>query len=748
MKRAQRKVVEKLIRSGPKNPAENAQVAQFLQFMLQDRRLQQAADILKKASDRVFDFPQSAHLAAVVFFEIEEFSKAADCMRRCVNSVPNDPVLLNDFGQILKAAGLMGEAISSYRKAVSLRPDYTDALSNLGNALVATNDLEAAEQAYTRAESINPDAPRILYNLGNLRLKQCRYAEAKQHFEKSRSLGYANDDVEVNLANCHLELGNWSRVDEILSPLIERAAPSPLALATAAILADQRRQYDFRDELVERCLATGAMLPIALLMKGSTLAKAGNLDELKQLAEPFNLKGSDKAQFEAYLYFACQNGCHWGPEQTDLSLRIDQAIRDFPSVPVEAPLQTTSRTDDPEATLLSARASVSKLEAISNTFAPLALHKNERPPKLRVGYVSYDFKDHAISHLVAPMFAMHSRTTFEIVGFAMNADDGSDYRRTVHKGCDEFFDLSSMGGLDAASKIADQNIDVLIDLNGHTKGNRLDIFVYRPAPVTITWLGFPGTSGTSFIDYVVVDRVVCDDVISRQMSEKPIYLPKTYQFAADYETSERMSKIDAGLPSSAVVLSCMNQAYKIEKAAFQAWMDLMRSHPDTVLWLLDQGSIVRNNLRSFAEVTGISSERIIFAERVSKNEHLKRLSAADLALDTLTYNGHTTTRDCINAGVPLVTVKGRHFPSRVSASLLESHGLDELVTSGLTEYLKLANDLLDDKEKLEKQKERVLTHARTHRISMETCVQDLEKGIQKAWGNYFAGRAPEEIIVN
>ena len=174
----------------------------------------------------------------------------------------------------------------------------------------------------------------------------------------------------------------------------------------------------------------------------------------------------------------------------------------------------------------------------------------------------------------------------------------------------------------------------------------------------------------------------------------------------------------------------------------------MRAHPETCLWLLDQGQIVRQNIHFFAEAAGVSSERILFAERVSKNEHLKRLSAADLALDTLTYNGHTTTRDCITAGVPVVALEGRHFPSRVSSSLLKSHGLSELVTETLAEYAHLADRLLGDPGTLEQQKKRVLEHARTHRITIETFVRDLEKGIKKAWENHSAGDAPATITLS
>jgi len=357
---------------------------------------------------------------------------------------------------------------------------------------------------------------------------------------------------------------------------------------------------------------------------------------------------------------------------------------------------------------------------------------------IRIGYLSYDFHDHATLHLLIGVLRLHNKKRFKIYAYSYGFPSKSNYRRDAQKYVDVFRDIRLTSDLEAARIINKDKIDILVDLKGHTSGCRLGIMALKAAPVSVTWLGFPGTTGADYIDYILTDRIVTPPSEAKYYSEKIIYLPHTYQPTDNKQiiSDRKSTRRNLGLPGDpdTIVFSSFNQTHKIEPKAFDSWMNILKRVPNGILWLFVDNKIAVNNLKNEAKKRGVNTGRLFFAGPLPKDEHLKRLSLSDLALDTFTYNGHTTTSDCLWAGVPVVTLKGHHFASRVSASLLTAIGMPELITNSVTEYERLAIELATNPKKLNAIRYKLSSKRLTEPLfNTEMFTRDLENIYEKVY---------------
>ena len=332
---------------------------------------------------------------------------------------------------------------------------------------------------------------------------------------------------------------------------------------------------------------------------------------------------------------------------------------------------------------------------------PSAVWKGEkyRHDKIRLAYMSGEFREQATSYLTADLFECHDRTAFTLYGIATGASDGSPMRKRLEKGFDVFVDMTAQSDYELAAFIHRSEIDILVNLNGYFGLDRTGVFAMRPAPVQVNYLGYPGTMGTPYMDYIVADSHVIPDNERAYYSEAVCYLPDTYQ-ANDRKkpiSGRIFSRAECALPEAGVVFCCFNNNHKLLPELFDVWMRLLARVDGSVLWLLEGNAAVRRNLMAESEKRGISSERLVFAPMLPLSDHLARERLADIFLDTLPHNAHTTASDALWCGVPVVTCLGNSFAGRVAASLLNAVGLPELITTSLEDYealaLKLARDL-------------------------------------------------------
>lgn len=338
------------------------------------------------------------------------------------------------------------------------------------------------------------------------------------------------------------------------------------------------------------------------------------------------------------------------------------------------------------------------------------------PPhgKIRIGYVGAEFRVHAMAILLTDMYECHDKTRFEIYAFDNGFDDGSDYRARINRAFTEVVDISRMGDMDAALAVHERGIDILVDLNGYFGPGRQGVFALRPAPIQVNYLGNPSTLGAAFMDYLIADATVIPEASRIHYTEKIAYLPDCYQ------PNDRKRKIadtvfaraELGLPEDAFVFCCFNNNYKITPATFDGWMRILKRTQNGVLWLLADNDTAERNLRREAEARGVDAARLVFGPRLPPDLHLARHCAADLFLDTLPYNAHTTASDALWTGLPVLTCAGSTFPGRVASSLLKAVGLPELITTTQNDYENRAFELATQREYLTQIK-RKLVQART-----------------------------------
>jgi predicted O-linked N-acetylglucosamine transferase (SPINDLY family) len=377
-------------------------------------------------------------------------------------------------------------------------------------------------------------------------------------------------------------------------------------------------------------------------------------------------------------------------------------------------------------------------------------HGRETPTRLRIGYVSPAFGDKPTAHLVAGMIEAHDRDRFEVVGYALGPDDGSDYARRVRAACDGgFVELRDAPTAEAARRINADGIHILADLRGYAQGYRPEVLALRPAPLSVSLVGYPGTMAAPFIDYFVADAIVAPASAAAQFTEVLVTMPGSYLPTDDrQEVAPPVARAECGLPDGAVVLACFNTNYKIEPMIFGAWMEILGVAPSAVLWLISSNPAAEANLRREAAVCGVDPKRLVFAERWAKPRHLARHAHADLFLDTHFVNAHTTAVDALTSGVPVLTWPGESFVARVGASLVSAAGLDELIAFDRDSYVAMAGALARDPTALRALKERLAENrAAAPLFDTRRYTRNLEHAYREMWRRHAAGLDPQPIEV-
>jgi protein O-GlcNAc transferase len=419
--------------------------------------------------------------------------------------------------------------------------------------------------------------------------------------------------------------------------------------------------------------------------------------------------------------------------------------------PAESPLHNIIRHTDLATNFAVAKSwSADIVKTTSSSTINFSFHTRKNGGKRVIGYLSGDFRNHATAHLMLSLFKLHDRDNFAIYCYSYGIDDGTGYRQQIQHDCDRFTDIDSFSNTEAARRIYADQVDIFVDLKGYTKDTRLSICALRPAPVQVTYLGFPGSTGADFIDYIITDRIVTPDEHAPFYSEKFVYLPHCYQVNDHTQpiANTPLTKRDSGLPENSFVFCSFNRTYKIDPVMFTVWMEILRKVPESVLWLLSENSIAEANLRREAQARGILPERLIFAGMLPKSEHLARLRLADLGLDTRIVNGHTTTSDTLWAGVPVITLQGSHFASRVSSSVLSAIGLPELITFSLEEYETRAVQLAHNPDALQEIRRRLAENRLTAPLfDTPRFVRNLESAYQEMWNIFLSGQSPRQIEV-
>jgi predicted O-linked N-acetylglucosamine transferase (SPINDLY family) len=406
----------------------------------------------------------------------------------------------------------------------------------------------------------------------------------------------------------------------------------------------------------------------------------------------------------------------------------------------------------PELRLRIARHHASQCELQARSGRPVAHPR--RPPadphkRLRVAYVSADFHDHATAHLSGGLYGAHDRSQCEVFAYSIGRPDTGEYRRRIASSCDRFAEVGALSGDALAQRIADDGIDIVVDMKGYTGGCRPDVLARRPAPLQVSFLGYPGTMGAGFIDYLIADRIVVPPAAERFYAEKIVRMPASYQVndGAQPIAPAPPERASAGLPPAGFVFCCFNQPFKIEAGIFAAWMRILGAVPGSVLWLQGGHAEAERRLRAAAASRGVDPARLVFARYARKPEHLARIGLAGLFLDTHSVNAHTTASDALWAGVPIISWPGESFASRVAASLLHAVGLADCIMSGLEPYERRAIELASRPDERAALRARLLA-GRGPLFDTAAYARALEAAYRRMWTLHAAGTAPASFPVD
>lgn len=454
-----------------------------------------------------------------------------------------------------------------------------------------------------------------------------------------------------------------------------------------------------------------------------------------------------KPDFEYGVGSICyerMHACDWSQFDSDVA-KILAGIE--AGKPIAKSLGVMSITDD--AAVHHQCAEIFAAHRYTPRHAPLWTGERYRHDRIRIAYVSPDLREHPVGHLMAGIFERHDKKRFETIAISIGANDNSRLRQRMVDTFDHFIDARLMDSRKIAELMREMEVDVAIDLAGFTADSRSEVFGMRPAPVQVNYLGYPGTMGTKYMDYIVADRHVIPPEHAQFYNEKVVYLPDAYLPAASgLKIADRTpTRAECGLPEEGVVFCSFNHDYKIAPHVFAVWMNLLREVPGSVLWLMSRSPLSQENLRKEAAARGVAPERLVFAQRVPMVEdHLARYRQADLFLDTHPYNAHTTCADALMAGLPVVTCMGGAFPSRVAGSLLHAAGIPELVTHSLADYEALALQLARDPARLAALKAKLIASQPTNALcDADSFCRNLEAVYTSMWRQAQLGGARDAL---
>jgi protein O-GlcNAc transferase len=624
---------------------------------------------------------------------------------------PADPRAYCNRGNALRDLGRFDAALSSYQQAVALKADYALALRNRGRLL---NDLHRSAEAlacYERVAQIDPNDAEALTACGNALLSLSRPLEAAAYFDKALALQSNRLEALNGRGVAYMELGDPAAALESFdrARAVAPRAPGPWSNRGEAL----RRLSRFGDaaESYSKLLEIAPDLELA----------PGKLLHAKLLACDWSSYDSMATELESQIAGG-KRAC---------------APFEFLSVGASAALQ-----------LKCAQLYVST--GVQTSDAPRARRPRSRGPKIRLAYVSADFGNRPVAHLLAGVFERHDRDRFETIGVSLRPPDPTETGQRVMRSFDRFLDVSRKSDREVAELMSALDVHIAIDLMGYTHGSRPAIFFSRAAPIQVTYLGFPGTTGSTCIDYIIADDFVIPDLARTHYAEHVVYLPECFQANDDRKAvGAPPTRRQMGLPENAFVFCSFNNSYKLNPAMFDVWCRLLLARPGSVLWLVADVAEVEANLRREAARRGVEGRRIIFADRIPYEEHLARQGLADLFLDTLPFNAGTTASDALRAGLPLLTCAGDAFASRMAGSLLRSVGLPELITHSLEEYERRALELSSGGPELRDLRARLAAASATRPLfDTRRFCRHLEAAYGQTWERHLLGLEPAALAVD
>ncbi|KAL3724509.1 hypothetical protein ACJRO7_029651 [Eucalyptus globulus] len=692
--------------------------------------------------------------------------EAIICYQRALQSRPDYAMAYGNLASIHYEQGQLDLAILNYKRAITFDSSFLEAYNNLGNALKDSGKVEEAINCYRHCLSLQPNHPQALTNLGNIYMEWNMLSVAASFYKATLTVTMGLSAPFNNLAIIYKQQGNYAdaitcynevlRIDPMAADgLVNRGNTYKEIGRVSEAIQDYIRAINIRPTMAE------AHANLASAYKDS-----GHVEPaIKSYKQALALR-PDFPEATCNLLHTLQCVCDWEDREKKFS-EVEGILRrqiKMSAIPSVQPFHAIAYPIDPMLALEISRKYAAYSAVVASRYSLPSFNFPAQYPvksdggsgRLRVGYVSSDFGNHPLSHLMGSVFGMHGRENIEVFCYALSANDGTEWRLRTQSEAEHFIDVSSMTSDMIARLINDHKIQILVNLNGYTKGARNEIFAMQPAPIQISYMGFPGTTGASYINYLVTDEFVSPFHFSHIYSEKLVHLPHCY-FVNDYKQKNREvldsschpKRSDYGLPEDKFIFACFNQLYKMDPDIVNTWCNILKRVPNSALWLLRFPAAGETRLRNYATQRGVQPDQIIFTDVAMKNEHIKRSALADLFLDTPLCNAHTTGTDVLWAGLPMVTLPLEKMATRVAGSLCLATGVgEEMIVNSLKEYEEKAVSLALNRPKLEDLKSRLKAARLTCPLFDTTrWVRNLERAYFKMWNLHCSGQHPQPFKV-
>ena len=650
----------------------------------------------------------------------------------------------NNLGIALQGMGKKEEAIASYRRALELKSDYDVSYNNLGYALQETGEIEEAITCYKKAIELRPAYPEAYNNMGNAFLAQGKHDEARTCYQNSLALMPDYQDAIHNMGNLFRDQGKLDDAIECYKRALEISpnlydAYNNMGNAYQKKGDKQEAINCYRTALTIRPNAHGAYSNM-----GFALQSIGEMEEAIACYKKAMEFNPNNPNTHSTLLHQMQWLCDW----EDYQARYEQMMDLFNSTqkPVNPFTLILFPTTAEEQRRCAESYVKEKYPARGNMCASRSYAPN--PERLKIGYLSSDFHNHATSLLMAELFELHDHDRFEIKAYSHGEDDGQDMRRRIVAACDTFTDICALSHQEAAQQILADGVHILIEMKGFTNNTRLEIPGLRPAPIQASWLGYPGTSGAPFIDYILTDHFITPPGFEAHFTEKIVRLPGCYQPNDQQRTisARQHTREEYGLPKTGFIFASFNKSYKINPELFDCWMRLLQGTPGSILWLWEANNSVIKNIHREALARGVDSSRIHFAGYQPFADHLARYRLVDLALDPFPCTSHTTGSDALWGGCPMVTCAGETFASRVAGSLLVNCDLPELITYTPEEYETLILELANDADRLASIRQKLQDNLATAPLfDSKRYTMGMEAAFEAMWQRFQSGLQPNHI---
>ena len=657
---------------------------------------------------------------------------------------PANSKAMSNLASIALHHGNLDESIALFKRSLSINSNQPIAHYNYGMALQKAKKLENAITAYDAAIELNLNFVQAYNNRGLIQSELKRHERALADFNQALGLNPDYAETYNNRGLTHTEL---KRYDAALDDYAHAIALNPNyaeAFSNRGLTLTKLNRFDEALADYAQAITLNPNYAEAYSNRGFTLSELKRLDEALISYEcAIRLKPEIDYLLSALLHTKMRL-CNWDNLNPLISELTETIIKQERGV---SPFITLGLIDNPALQKQVAEKQIADMYPAITTWPSVGSYQNHQ--KIRIGYFSADFRNHPVSLLTAELFELHNRDQFEVIAFSFGFNTNDLLRQRLEKSFDQFIDVNNQSDTEIVNLARGMEIDIAVDLGGFTKYSRVAIFAMRAAPIQISYIGYLGTMGATYFDYLLADPCLISQDKQQFYSEKMVYLPSYQVNDRQREIAEKIfTRKEVGLPENAFVFCCFNNIYKITPATFDSWMRILIAVDNSVLWLLDPNQTATNNLKKEATARGVDANRLVFGKSLPSAEYIARYRIADLFLDTLPYNAGTTGSDALRVGLPLLTQMGESFASRMAASLLKAIGLPELITTSASAYEALAIELANKPHQLQAIKNKLQTNLPNSLLyNTPLFTEHIELAYKKMYQRSQQGLLPDHIVI-